>query len=88
MKAKRHTSEEIIKILRKGESGQSAAEVCREANITSVTYYRWKKKYGGMELRDVRRLRELERENSELKKIVADQLLNIRVLEAVNAKKW
>jgi len=88
MKAKRHRSEEIIKILREGESGPSVAEACRRANITAVTYYRWKRKYGGMELQDVRRLRELERENSELKKIVADQLLNIRVLEAVNAKKW
>jgi len=88
MKAKRHTSEEIIRILREAEGSKSVLEVCREANITAVTFYRWKKKYGGMEMRDVHRLRELERENSELKKIVADQLLNIRVLEAVNAKKW
>ena len=88
MKAKRHTSEEIIRILRQAESSKNVSEVCRAANITSVTFYRWKKKYGGMEMRDVQRLRELERENSELKKIVADQLLNIRVLEAVNAKKW
>jgi len=88
MKVKRHTSEEIIRILREAESSKSVLEVCRAANITSVTFYRWKKKYGGMEMRDVHRLRDLERENSELKKIVADQLLNIRVLEAVNAKKW
>jgi len=88
MKLKRHTSEEIIRILREAEGNKSVLEVCRAANITAVTFYRWKKKYGGMEMRDVHRLRELERENSELKKIVADQLLNIRVLEAVNAKKW
>ena len=74
--------------MREAESSKSVLEVCRAANITSVTFYRWKKKYGGMEMRDVHRLRDLERENSELKKIVADQLLNIRVLEAVNAKKW
>lgn len=88
MKQKRHSTEEIIRILRAADSGRTAEDVCRESNITSATFYRWKKKYGGMELKDARRYRELERENAELKKIVADQLLNIRVLEAVNSKKW
>ncbi len=88
MKQKRHSTEEIIRILRSADSGRTAEDVCRDNNITSATFYRWKKKYGGMELKDARRYRELERENAELKKIVADQLLNIRVLEAVNAKKW
>jgi putative transposase len=88
MKQKRHTTEEIIRILRQAEGGKNVEAVCREHNVTATSYYRWKKKYGGMELQDARRYRELERENGELKKIVADQMLKIRVLEEVNAKKW
>ena len=88
MKQKRHTTEEIIRILREGDSGKATEGLCREHNITTTTYYRWKKKYGGMELQDAKRYRELEKENTELKKLVADQMLKIRVLEEVNAKKW
>jgi putative transposase len=88
MKQKRHTTEEIIRILREADSGKNIEAVCGEHNITATSYYRWKKKYGGMELQDARRYRELERENTELKKLVADQMLKIRVLEEVNAKKW
>jgi len=88
MKQKRHSVEEIIRILREAESSKNVEVVCREHNITATSYYRWKKKYGGMELQDARRYRELERENTELKKLVADQMLKIRVLEEVNAKKW
>ncbi len=88
MKQKRHTTEEIIRILREVDSGKNIEVACREHNITATSYYRWKKKYGGMELQDARRYRELERENTELKKLVADQMLKIRVLEEVNAKKW
>jgi len=88
MKQKRHSTEEIIRILRDGNSGKRVEELCREHNISQPTYYKWKKKYGGMELKDARRYRELEKENTELKKIVADQMLHIRVLEEVNSKKW
>ena len=88
MKQKRHTTEEIIRILREVDGGKNVEAACRDHNITATSYYRWKKKYGGMELQDARRYRELERENGELKKIVADQMLKIRVLEEVNAKKW
>ena len=88
MKQKRHTTEEIIRILREVDGGKNVENVCREHNVTVTTYYRWKKKFGGMELQDARRYRELERENTELKKLVADQMLKIRVLEEVNAKKW
>ena len=88
MKQKRHSVEEIIRILREAESSKNVEVVCREHNITATSYYRWKKKFGGMELQDARRYRELERENTELKKLVADQMLKIRVLEEVNAKKW
>jgi putative transposase len=88
MKQKRHTTEEIIRILREAAQGQTVEGVCREHNITGTTFYRWKKKYEGMELKDARRYREIERENSELKKMLADSLLKIRVLEEVNSKKW
>jgi len=88
MKQKRHTTEEIIRILREVDNGKNVEAACRDYNITATSYYRWKKKYGGMELQDARRYRELERENTELKKLVADQMLKIRVLEEVNAKKW
>ena len=88
MKQKRYTTEEIIRILREADQGKSAEAICREHNITTTSYYRWKKKYGGMELQDARRYRELEKENTELKKMLADSLLKIRVLEEVNAKKW
>jgi putative transposase len=88
MKQKRHSTEEIIRIMREVDCGQSVEKVCREYNISEQSYYRWRKKYGGMELKDARRYRELERENAELKKIVADQMLHIRVLKEVNAKKW
>ena len=88
MKQKRHTTEEIIRILREADSGKSIETVCRAHNIASASFYRWKKKFGGMEMKDARKYRELEKENGELKKMLADSLLKIRVLEAVNAKKW
>ena len=82
MKKTHHTTEQIIRILREAEaSGQSHEAICREHNISSQTFYRWKSKYGGMELREVQRLRELERENTDLKQLLADQLLKNRALE-------
>lgn len=88
MKQKRHSTEAIIRILRDGDSGKRVEDLCREHNISQQTYFRWKKKYGNMELKDARKYRELEKENAELKKIVADQMLHIRVLQEVNSKKW
>ena len=88
MKKKRHTVEQIIKILRQLDEGWEIEAVCREHNIGKATFHRWRRKYGKMEMKDAKRLKELEKENTELKKIVADQMLNIRMLEAVNAKKW
>ncbi len=88
MKKKRHTVEQIIKILRQVDEGSDLEAACREHNIGKATFHRWRRKYGKMEMKDAKRLKELEKENTELKKIVADQMLNIRVLEAVNAKKW
>ena len=62
MKQKSHSTEEVIRILRQADGGQTAQAVCREHNISEQTFYRWKKKYGGMELFDARRLKELEKE--------------------------
>jgi len=88
MKQKRHKTEEIIRILREAAGGKSIEALCREHNIATTSFYRWQKKYGGMELQDARRYRELEKENGELKKMLADSLLKIRVLEEVVSKKW
>ena len=88
MKQKTYTEEQIIRILREADQGKTVRQLCKDNNISDQTYYRWKKKYGQMEVADAKRLRELEKENLELKKIVADQMLNIKALEHVNAKKW
>ena len=87
MKQKIHSTEEVIRILRQADGGQTAQAVCREHNISEQTFYRWKKKYGGMELADARRLKELEKENAELKKMLAESMLENRILKEVNAKK-
>lgn len=82
MKKSRHTTEQIIRILREIEgSGQRTEDACRAHEISVQTYYRWKSKYGGLQLKEAQRLRELERENSELKKLLADQMLKARALE-------
>ena len=82
MKKTRHTTERVIRILREAEaSGQKTEAVCRIHNISAQTYYRWKSKYGGMDLKEAQRLRELEKENTELKTLLADQLLKTKALE-------
>jgi len=88
IKKKHHPEEQIVSILREADEGRGIEDVCRDHDISKASFHCWKSKYGQMELRDVKRLKELERENAELKKTVAAQLLNIRVLEHVNAKKW
>jgi putative transposase len=85
---KRHTEEEILAILRQGEQGTPLPDLLREHGIAAPTYYRWKSKYGGLEPSQLQRLRVLERENNELKKLVADQALDIRMLKDVNSKNW
>lgn len=87
MKGKRYTTEEKIRILREADTGKSIVEVCREHNISDVSFHRWKKQLGQLEVNDARRLKELERENTELKKMLAESLLKNRVLEAVCEKK-
>jgi putative transposase len=88
MKGQRHTTEEKIRILREADSGKNIIEVCKDRNISEVRFHRWKPEFGMMDLNEAKRLKELERENSELKKMLADSLLKNRVLEAINAKKW
>ena len=88
MKGKTHSTEEIIRILRQADGGETAQAICREHNISEQTFYRWKKKYGAMELADAKRLKELKRENADLKKMLAESMLKNRVLKEVNAKKW
>ena len=87
MKGKRHTREEKIRILREVDGGRSVREVCQERNLSEATYHRWRKQFGLMEVNEARRLKELERENLELKKLLGGALLKNRVLEAVCEKK-
>jgi len=87
MKSKRYSTEDKIRILREADKGKSVAEVCREQNVTAVTFYRWKRQFGQMELSEAKRLKELERENAELKKMYAEAELTIRVLKFACEKK-
>jgi putative transposase len=88
MKGKRYTTEDKIRLLRETDHGQkSILEICREANISEVTFHRWKKQFGHMEVNEARRLKELERENTELKKMLAEEMLKNRVLSFVCEKK-
>ena len=88
MKRTRFTEEQIIAVLREAESGAAVKELCRRAGISAVTFYRWKSKFEGMDISEMRRLRLLEDENVRLKKIVAQQALDIDALKAVMSKKW
>jgi putative transposase len=81
MKKSRHSTEQIIRILREADAGAATDEVCRNHNISMQTFYRWRKKYGGMQLSEARKLKELEKENTELKKLLADELLRRKALE-------
>ena len=88
MKRKRFTEEQIIGVLNEAEQTGNIREVCRLNNISEQTFYRLRAKFGGMDVSEAKRLKELERENSELKKIVADLTLDNRMLKDRNSKKW
>lgn len=85
---KRFTEEQIIAVLKRAEAGEKPKDLCRELGIAEQTLYAWKRKFGGMEVSEAKRLRELETENSRLKNMVAELLLDNRMLKAVNSKNW
>ncbi len=87
-KGKRYKEEEIIRILKEAESGLPIADLLRRHNISAGTYYRWKSQYSGMEVSQLRELKELQAENARLKRIVAEQVLSIDALKDVNSKNW
>lgn len=88
MKGKRYSEEKIIGILKEHEAGVSAQDLVRKHGIANGTFYRWKAKYGGMEVSEAKRLKELEVENTRLKKLLAETLLDKTALEDVLSKKW
>ena len=87
MRKARFSESQIIKVLKEVEGGRTVVDVCREYGISNATYYKWKSKYGGMELSDIRRLKELEDENRRLKQMYADLSLENAALKDVIAKK-
>ena len=88
MNGKQFSEEQIIGILKESEAGLGLADLLRKHGISAGTYYRWKAKYGGMDVSDARRLKGLEDENRRLKRLVADQALDIQLLKEISAKKW
>jgi putative transposase len=88
MRGSRHSEEQIIAILKQAENGMKTAEVCRQHSITEATLYRWKAKFGGMEVSDAKKLRQLEEENRKLKHVVAELTLDNRALKDVLSKNW
>ncbi len=88
MRASRFTEEHIIGVLREQDAGVKTAEVCRRHGISSATFYKWKAKYGGLDVSEARRLRALEAENARLKKLLADAMLDNAMLKEIASKKW
>ena len=88
MRGSRFKEEQIIALLREQEAGLSTAEVCRKHGISSATFYKWKARFGGLDVSDARRLKALEDENAKLKRLLADAMLDNVMLKDIAAKKW
>ena len=88
MKRSRFSEELIIGILREQEAGSPTADVCRKHGVSSATFYKWKAKFGGLDVSDARRLKALEDENGKLKKLLAETMLDIAILKDINSRKW
>lgn len=88
MKRSKFSETQIIGILQEAEQGVPVADLCRKHGMSNGTFYAWRRKYGGLEVSEARRLKELEDENRRLKRLVADQALDIEMLKEVNSKKW
>lgn len=86
--AKRFTEEQIVAVLKEAEVGMKTAEICRKHGISDATFYKWRAKYAGLEVSDLRKMKALEEENSKLKQIVADLSLDNRALKDVLSKKF
>jgi putative transposase len=88
MKRSRFSEEQIIGILKEQEAGMPTVELCRRHGVSPATFYKWKSKFGGMEVSEAKRLRSLEDENAKLKKLLAEAMLDIAVLKDITGKKW
>ena len=88
MKKSRFSEEQIIRILQEQEAGAQTSDVCRRHGIGESTFYKWKSKYGGMEVSDAKRLKALEDENAKLKKLLAEQMLDLAAMKDLVSKKW
>ncbi len=88
MKNSKFSEEQIIGILKQSEAGAKTSELCRQHGVSTATFYAWRSKYGGMDVSEAKRLKQLEEENSKLKRIVADQALDITMLKDLVGKKW